>query len=345
MKKIKVGVLGATGIVGQWFIHLLRDHPWFELTALAASEKSANRPYEEAVGDRWKIPFEMPDYAKAMKVRDCTPDLDCRLVFSGLDSSVAGPVETAFAEAGYVVSSNSKNHRMDAAVPLLVPEVNYDHLEVVKRQKTPGFIVTNPNCSAIPLALVLKPLLDSFGVAEVFVTTMQALSGAGFKGFELDIEDNILPHIGGEEPKVESEPLKILARVQNGEFVHAQINISAHCNRVNVRDGHLEAVSVRLDRKPTLEEFKNALSTFNPLKGMDLPFAPDPPIVLREEDDRPQPKYDRDNGKGMAVTVGRVREDPIWDYKFMLLGHNTIRGASGAALLNAELMRVKGLLK
>jgi aspartate-semialdehyde dehydrogenase len=256
---------------------------------------------------------------------------------------VAGPIEADFAKNGYVVCSNAKNHRMEPDVPLLVPEVNPGHLEAVKGQRFgDGFIVTNPNCTTIGLVIPLKPLQDSFGLKKVFVTTMQALSGAGFRGFELDIQDNVIPYIGGEEPKVESEPLKILGDFRKGKFTDAGVKISSHCNRVNVVDGHLETVNVELEQKPDIDEFTEALRKFNPLKGLKLPSAPDPPIVIRKEDDRPQPKYDRNEGRGMAAVVGRIRKCPILDYRFIVLSHNTIRGAAGASILNAELLLKKG---
>jgi len=343
MKKVKVGVLGATGMVGQRFIQLLENHPWFEVTELAASGRSAGRSYPDAVGGRWKIGGKIPDFAKDMTVKECRPGLDCRIVFSALDSDVAGPIEQEFARKGYVVCSNAKNHRMEPDVPLLVPEVNPDHIGAVKGQRFgDGFIVTNPNCTTIGLVIPLKPLQDSFGLKKVFVTTMQALSGAGFRGFELDIQDNVIPYIDGEEPKVESEPLKILGGFRSGKFTDADMKISSHCNRVNVVDGHLETVNVELEQKPDIDEFTEALRKFNPLKGLKLPSAPDPPIVIRKEDDRPQPKYDRNEGHGMAAVVGRIRKCPILDYRFIVLSHNTIRGAAGASILNAELLLKKG---
>jgi len=285
---------------------------------------------------------------RKIKVKECKPNLDCKIVFSALDSSVAGPIEGEFAKNGYVVSSNSKNHRMEDDVPLLIPEVNSEHLSMLQVQKKrfgKGFIVTNPNCSAIGLVMALKPLQDAFGLKKVFVTTMQALSGAGYPGVSsLDILDNVVPYIGGEEEKMESESLKLLGAVKNGEFVYADIKVSAQCNRVNVEDGHLEALNVALGKKADLEDVKKAFKNFNPLRKLNLPSAPNPPIIIREEIDRPQPKFDRDSGNGMAVTVGRIRKCNILDYRFLVLSHNTIRGAAGAAILNAELMKVKGMV-
>ena len=349
MKKIKVGILGATGMVGQRFIQLLENHPWFEISALAASERSAGKTYQESMVGRWKLETPIPQDVAGMEVKECTPDLDCRVVFSALDSSVAGPVEEEFARAGYVVSSNSKNHRMDDDVPLLIPEINGDHLEIISAQKkrigSNGFIVTNPNCSTIGLVMGVAPLHKKYGVTKIVVTTMQALSGAGYPGVaSLDILDNVVPYIGGEEDKVETEPQKILGTVKNNRFVMADMLISASCNRVNVKDGHLEIVSVEMKAKPSREELIATLRTYNPLTGLDLPFAPAQPIVVREENDRPQPRFDRDEGKGMACVVGRIRKCSILDYKFLVLSHNTIRGAAGAAILNAEYMKVKGYL-
>ena len=330
------------------FVELLQNHPLFELTELAASEKSANKSYEEVMEGRWKVSSDIPKKAAKMVVRECRPNLDCRIVFSALDSSVAGPIEEEFAKNGYVVSSNSKNHRMDEDVPLLIPEVNPGHLSIIKHQQKrtgKGFIVTNPNCSAIGLVIALKPLQDAFGLKKVIVTTMQALSGAGYPGVpSLDILDNVVPYIGEEEEKMQTESLKLLGKIENNKFKFADIRLSAQCNRVHVKDGHLETVNVELGRKAEIEDVKKAFKNFNPLKGLNLPSAPNPPIIIREELNRPQPKYDRDAGNGMAVSVGRIRKCSILDYKFLVLSHNTIRGAAGAAILNAELMKAKGLI-
>ena len=339
MNKIKAGILGATGMVGQRFVELLQEHPWFEITELAASEKSANKSYEEVMEGRWKVSSDIPEKARKMLVKECKPNLDCRIVFSALDSSVAGHIEEEFAKNGYIVSSNSKNHRMDEDVPLLIPEVNPEHLSIIKQQQKrtgKGFIVTNPNCSAIGLVIALKPLQDAFGLKKVFVTTMQALSGAGYPGVaSLDILDNVVPYIGEEEEKMQTEPLKLLGKAEDNKFKFADIKITAQCNRVHVKDGHLETVNVELGRKAEPEDVKKAFQNFNPLKGLSLPSAPNPPIIVREELNRPQPKYDRDAGNGMAVSVGRIRKCSILDYKFLVLSHNTIRGAAGAAILNA----------
>lgn len=349
MAKIKVGILGATGMVGQRFVQLLANHPWFEVTEVAASERSAGVSYEEAVAGRWKVEGEIPERIARLKVKECIPDLNCKVVFSALDASVAGPIEEAFADEGYIVVSNARNHRMDPDVPLLVPEVNPDHVEVIPRQRErwrkKGFIITNPNCSTIGLVLGLAPLKEAFGIEKVMVTTLQALSGAGYPGVaSLDILDNVIPFISGEEEKVEREPLKILGEFRNGEFVPAEITISASCTRVNVRDGHLESVSVQFKRKPSREEIIEAWSRFNPLKDLGLPTAPRRPVIYRPEIDRPQPLRDRDAEGGMACTVGRLRECPVLHYKFFLRSHNTIRGAAGAAVLNAEYLLSRGLI-
>jgi aspartate-semialdehyde dehydrogenase len=294
----------------------------------------------------------MPPAVRDMVLESCEPGLDCDLVFSALPSDVAGLVEEQFAAAGYFVSSNAGAHRMDADVPLIIPEVNPDHVAVIAHQQrrrgwTRGFIVTNPNCSTVVLTMALKPLADRFGVRQVSVVTMQALSGAGYPGVpSLDILDNVIPYIGGEEAKVESEPLKLLGALEGNAFRPADFAISAQCNRVAVRDGHFEAVSVALRQSNvTVEQVVEALSVFRALpQELRLPSAPERPLVVRPEHNRPQPLYDRGEGRGMSVVVGRVRPCPIFGFKFMALGHNTIRGAAGAAVLNAELLKAKGYL-
>lgn len=348
MNKIRVGILGATGMVGQRLVQLLAHHPWFEISALAASERSVGMPYGEAC--HWVVSEEMPNFAKEMVVQESKPGLDCQLVFSTLPAEVAGPVEAEFAAAGYAVSSNASSHRLEPDVPLLVPEVNPDHLALIEVQRRKrgwkGFIVTNPNCTTAELVVALKPLWDRFGITALSVVTMQALSGAGYPGVpSLDILDNIIPYIAGEENKVEREPLKLLGRLEGETIKEANIIISAQCNRVATREGHLEAVSVKLGREATREEVVETLQSFRgPLQGLGLPSAPEHPIVVRKEIDRPQPRLDRDEGGGMSVVVGRIRECPILDYKFLVLGHNTIRGAAGAAILNAELLVSQGYL-
>ncbi|HKP86283.1 MAG TPA: aspartate-semialdehyde dehydrogenase [Blastocatellia bacterium] len=346
--KIPVGVLGATGAVGQKFVKLLEDHPWFELTELAASDRSAGRAYGEAT--IWRQYTPIPERLKDKPVKPCEPTLDCRVVFSGLDSSVAGEVEENFAQAGYVVLSNSKNHRMDEDVPLLVPEINHDHLGLLKTQRErrgwSGAIVTNPNCSTVGLVMPLAPLERAFGVKRVIVTTMQALSGAGYPGNSaIDMLGNVIPFIGGEEDKVETEPRKIMGALDGDRIRFAECKISAHTNRVFVEDGHMECVSVELDKKASVDEVARALARFSGLpQELKLPFAPERPIVVVGERDRPQPRFDRDRGDGMSAVVGRLRECPVFDIRFVVLSHNTIRGAAGAAILNAELMKVQGYL-
>jgi aspartate-semialdehyde dehydrogenase len=348
-KRWRAGVLGATGMVGQRIVQMLARHPWFELTAVAASERSAGKRYADAVC--WHLNEPMPEAARTLVVKDVAPPLDCDFVFSGLDSSVAGRVEAAFAAAGYPVVSNSKNHRMEPDVPLLIPEVNAGHLECIAAQKKnhgyrSGFIVTNPNCSTAGLVLALKPLADTFGIEQVHVVTMQAVSGAGYPGVpSMDILGNVIPFISGEEEKMETEPRKLLGRWDGKRFVDLDVRLSAHCNRVQVLDGHMESVSVKLKKKASVEEVREALRTFevsDELAG--LPTALRRPIVVAEEADRPQPRRDADAGAGMAAVVGRVRACPLLDFKFTVLSHNLVRGAAGAALLNAELLAARGLL-
>jgi aspartate-semialdehyde dehydrogenase len=348
VNKIRVGILGATGMVGQRFVQLLEDHPWFEVTELAASERSAGKSYKEVMDGRWKIISNIPEEASKMVVKECVPNLDCQMVFSALDADVAGLIERSFAENGYIVSSNSRNHRMESDVPLLIPEVNAEHLDIIPIQKKnrgwKGFIVTNPNCSTIHMVLALRPLME-FGLEKVIVTTMQALSGAGYPGVpSLDILDNVIPFIGGEEEKMQTETVKLLGSFDGKKIENANICVSAQCNRVNVNDGHTECVSVKLEKKVEVDKLTKAFEGFNPLKGINLPSAPENPIIVKKEPNRPQPKLDRDLDKAMASVVGRIRECPVLDYKFLVLGHNTVRGAAGAAILNAELMKAKGFL-
>lgn len=339
IQKIPVGILGATGSVGQKFIELLADHPWFEIAAVAASERSSGKPYREAAN--WFQSSVLPERVGNMVVSECVPTLPCRIVFSGLDASVAGEIEERFARAGYAVVSNSKNHRWDADVPLLIPEVNPDHLELVRRQAYgDGMIVTNPNCSAVGLVMALKPLADAFGLEDVSVVTMQAISGAGYPGVSaLDIVDNVIPFIGGEEEKLEREPLRILGTVRDGQVDLASFRMSAQCNRVAVIDGHTECVAVRLKKKATFEEIVAVWRSFRSVpQELSLPMAPTAPIVYHDAEKFPQPKLHRNLDKGMAVSIGRLRPDSIFDWKFVVLSHNTIRGAAGGAILNAELM-------
>jgi len=348
-KKLRAGVLGATGVVGQRLVSLLADHPWFALTEVAASERSSGKTYAEAV--RWHLDAPIPAAARDLIVKGLDPSLDCDFVFSTLDSSVAGEAEEDFARAGYPVVSNSRNHRMDPDVPLLIPEVNASHLDAIPLQQKnrgydSGFIVTNPNCSTAGLVLVLKPLADAFGLEKIFVVTLQAVSGAGYPGVaSMDIQGNVVPFIGGEEEKMECEPQKLLGKWDGARFLDAGLGISAHCNRVPVLDGHLECVSVSLKKIASLGEVREALRHFEVSSELAaLPSALRHPVLVVDEDDRPQPRRDVNAGKGMAAVVGRVRECPLLDVKLTLLSHNLVRGAAGAALLNAELLAARGLL-
>lgn len=345
MKKIPVAILGATGMVGQKFVELLIDHPWFEIVALAASERSLGKKYCEAVS--WRMSTPLPPAIATMPVRECHPSIGGRIAFSGLDSDVAGDIEEAFARHGCVVISNSKNHRMDVDVPLLIPEVNADHLELVKAQKFgKGMIVTNPNCSVIGLATALKPLVDKWGVDKAHVVTMQAISGAGYPGVaSFDILDNVIPYISGEEEKVQQEPLKILGGLVSNTVQPYPMTISAQCNRVAVMDGHTECVSVKLSKTARADEIVAAWNSFRAEpQQLDLPMAPSQPIIYLNDDRHPQPKLHRLLDKGMVVSIGRLQPCPLLDWKFVILSHNTIRGAAGCAILNAELMFKKGMI-
>ena len=346
----KVAILGATGTVGQRFIQLLQGHPWFKIEVLAASERSAGKKYKDAC--TWRMESNLPRKIAEMDVVNADVESvekagNVDLVFSALPGDLAGPVETEFA-AMYPVFSKANAHRMEKDVPLLIPEVNPEHAALIPIQKKArgwkGFISTDPNCSTIQLVLSLKPLMV-FGVRQVIVSTMQALSGAGYPGVpSLDIIDNVIPFISKEEEKMEVEALKLLGSFDGKEVRNASFQLSASCNRVNVKDGHLESVFVKLDKNPPLDEVEEAFARF---KGepqrLKLPSAPENPIVVRKEPNRPQPRFDRDEGKGMSVVVGRIRKDPIMTVKYMCLGHNTIRGAAGAGILSAELMIAKGL--
>lgn len=346
--KISVGILGATGAVGQRFVELLEHHPWFELTALYASERSAGKPYREAVN--WQVPVSRPEYVDDLIVREMVPDGVVDLVFSALPRSTAQSVEAAFAGEGVRVISNASAYRMAPDVPLVIPEVNAEHTALIEVQRKArgwqGFIVTNPNCAVIGLVVPLKPLHVAFGLRQVQVVTMQARSGAGYPGPPPEvIEDNVLPFIGGEEEKVESEPQKLLGVWDGYGIREAEFVVSAQCNRVNVLDGHLEAVSLGFERQPDVEEVLRLLEEFHGVpQEVDLPSAPERPILVLDEEDRPQPKLDRDAGRGMTVTVGRIRPDNVLDIKLVVLSHNTLRGAAGAAILNAELLKHQGYL-
>src|SRR2546422_9657464 len=347
MAKIRVGILGATGAVGQRFLQLLDRHPQFTVTALAASDRSQGRPYAEAC--TWRLPGDGPPTAAALVVQAPEPPLDCDVVFSSLPSDVAGPVETRFARAGYRVVTNSSPHRMNDAVPLLIPEVNPDHLALLDACKGTGggFIVANPNCATVMIALALAPLPARFGVVAVAPTTLQALSRAGYPGVaSLDITHNLVPFIAQEEEKIERETRKILGSLAAGRVTPATFAVSAQCHRVNVVDGHVAAVRGKLDRAAEPGELREAWASFSGLpQALRLPTAPERPIIVRDEPDRPQPRLDRDAGRGMSVTVGRIARDSVLGHRFVALSHNTIRGAAGAAILNAELLLAKGYLE
>jgi aspartate-semialdehyde dehydrogenase len=342
MQKLRVGILGATGMVGQRFIQLLENHPQFEVTALAASDRSQGKRYDEAC--KWRLAGEMPLAVRSLTVQPPAPPLDCDLVFSSLPGDIAREAEESFAQAGYPVISNSSAFRMDEDVPLLIPEVNHEHLKLLDAQRarysSGGYIVTNPNCSTIMVALALAPLHARFGVSAVIVTTMQALSGAGYPGVaSLDILDNVLPYIDGEEEKIENETRKILGREQGNRIDGVKMKVSAQCNRVNVADGHMANMRIKLEKPAALQDVRDALATFSSLpQELHLYSAPERPILVTDKSDRPQPRLDRDAGNGMSVTIGRLRADTVLDYCFVALSHNTIRGAAGAAILNAELL-------
>jgi aspartate-semialdehyde dehydrogenase len=344
--KIPVAVLGATGTVGQKFVRLLADHPWFEVTAVAASSASAGRPYGDAA--RWRESAALPASIARMEIQECTPPLPGRIVFSALDAEVAGPIEQAFARAGAYVVTNTRTHRMEVDVPLLIPEANADHLALIDGQrKTRGWsgaILANPNCSTAALALALAPLHRAFGIERLFVSTMQAVSGAGYPGVaSLDILGNVIPYVNGEEEKIERESRKVLGQLSGEAVQPAQFAVSAHTNRVAVVDGHMMTVSVGFSRRVGPDEAVTALREFrSPRCVAELPSSPNPPIEVDHRADRPQPRLDLDRGGGMAVTVGRVRPCPILDLRFVVLGHNTVRGAAGQGVQIAELLVAGG---
>ena len=344
-KRYSVGILGATGTVGQRFTQLLQRHPQFEITALAASDRSAGKPYSEACA--WKLTGEIPENVRDIVVQAIEPPLDCDIVFSSLPSNVARETEEAFARAGYPVISNSSSFRMDEDVPLLIPEINADHLGLVEVQRKKrgygkGFIVTNPNCAVASIAPPLAALDRKFGVESAVVTTLQAISGAGYPGVSsMDITDNVLPYIAGEEPKVEIEAQKILGAFSDGGIQKADFAVSAQCFRVDVIDGHTASVRVDLKQTTTMEDVIAAMREF---PSLDLHSSPKPFIEVLEEPSRPQPRLDRDRGDGMTITVGRVFPDNVFDYRFVSLSHNTVRGAAGSAILNAELLIQRGII-
>jgi aspartate-semialdehyde dehydrogenase len=351
----KIGILGATGMVGQRFIQLLENHPWFQVTWLAASDRSSGKSYEEAV--RWKLDTPIPASVAKLPVSPATPEQNPdgvpEIIFAALDTDIARDLEPKFAAAGCAVISNSSAFRMQADVPLVIPEVNADHLALIPQQnwnsskgsQKRGYIVTNPNCSAIGLVMALKPLAERFGLRSVFVSTMQAISGAGYPGVaSLDILGNVVPFIKNEEEKLEAETRRLLGKLENSQVTLLDAKVSAHCNRVAVEDGHTESVSIELVSKPNREEILAAWSEFHPLRGQELPTAPEQPVEYNAAEDRPQPRLDRMRGRGMSATVGRLRPCSLLDWKFTVLSHNTIRGAAGAALLNAELLASQGKL-
>ena len=349
--KIRVGVLGATGAVGQRFVQMLEGHPWFELSVLCASQRNTGKRYADACN--WLLRGDMPPHLRDCVLQEIAPGIDCQLVFSALPSGPARTIEAELAAAGYIVCSNASAYRYEPDVPLLIPEVNPEHVGLIDLQRRqrgwPGFITTNPNCSTTHLVSALHPLHEAFGVRKVFVVTMQAVSGAGYTGVpSMDVIDNVIPFINAEEEKMESrEPQKLLGTFDGKAVQMADFVVSAHCNRVPVRNGHLAAVSVEFARRPSLEDVRRAWAEYKPLpQRMGLPSAPDEAILYREEADRPQPRMDRLAGSvpGMTTVVGRLRADPLLHVKFLALGHNTIRGAAGGSLLNAELLVSQGYL-
>ncbi len=354
--KYPIGILGATGMVGQRFIQLLERHPWFEVAWLAASDRSSGRKYGDAA--RWRLDTPLPERIARMTVSPAEPLGAPRIIFAALDADIARDMEPKFAAAGCAVVSNSSAFRMHANVPLVIPEVNPEHLHLIEeqpwRKESGGYMVTNPNCSAIGLVMALKPLEERFGLEQIFVATMQAVSGAGYPGVpSMDILGNVVPYIKSEEEKMEAETLKLLGRLQSnssGQTVAPlAAKMTAHCNRVAVEDGHTESVSIKLGNKlgrpVTREDMLAAWAEFQPLAGLNLPMAPEQPVEWAPQDDRPQPRLDRNRGRGMGVTVGRLRPCGLLDWKFTVLSHNTIRGAAGAAILNAELLASLGKLE
>ncbi|MGC9157941.1 MAG: aspartate-semialdehyde dehydrogenase [Terracidiphilus sp.] len=350
--KYAIGILGATGMVGQRFIQLLENHPWFEIAWLAASDRSSGKTYGEAT--RWRLDTPIPERIARMMVSPAEPDTAPRIIFAALDAAIARELEPRFAAAGCAVISNSSAYRMTPSVPLVIPEINASHLHLIEeqpwRRQSGGYMVTNPNCSTIGLVMALKPIEERFGLEQIIVTTMQAISGAGYPGVpSMDILGNVVPYIGNEEEKMEAETLKLLGKLETLPSGRAVVplaaRISASCNRVAVEDGHTESVSIRLNRPATREEILSAWEEFRPLTAQELPTAPDQPIEWAPQPDRPQPRLDRNRGRGMGITVGRLRPCGVLDWKFTVLSHNTIRGAAGAAILNAELLASLGKLE
>jgi aspartate-semialdehyde dehydrogenase len=348
MNKTQIGILGATGVVGQRFIQMLEHHPWFEVAWLAASDRSEGKLYSEAA--RWRLKTPIPGAVAKMKVSPATPDGAPKIIFAALDSAIAAELEPRFAEAGCAVVSNSSALRMQEDVPLVIPEVNGGHIKLIDiqnwRKKSGGYVVTNPNCSAIGLVLALAPLHQKFGLETVMAVTMQAVSGAGYPGVaSLDILGNVIPFIKNEEEKMEEETKKLLGNVNGSRVIPGAFAMSAQCNRVAVEDGHTESISIKLKKKAKAEEIIEAWTSYrSEPQQLKLPSAPERPVVYLEASDRPQPRFDVDIGAGMTTAVGRLRPCSVLDWKFTVLSHNTIRGAAGAALLNAELLKAKGYL-
>ncbi|MGD0787141.1 MAG: aspartate-semialdehyde dehydrogenase [Terracidiphilus sp.] len=346
--KYPIGILGATGMVGQRYIQLLGNHPWFEIVWLAASDRSSGKPYGEAA--KWRLDTPLPDRIAGMTVAPADPEGAPKIVFASVDAAIARELEPKFAAAGCAVISNSSAFRMAPNVPLVIPEVNAYHLHLIdaqpSRAESGGYIVTNPNCSTIGLVMALKPIEERFGIEQIFVSTMQAVSGAGYPGVaSMDILGNVVPYIGSEEEKMEAETLKLLGKLKGQEVAPLAARITAHCNRVAVEDGHTECVSIKLGKPASREEILAAWADFRPLAGKQLPTAPDQPIQWAPQNDRPQPRLDRNRDHGMAVTVGRLRPCGLLDWKFVVLSHNTVRGAAGATILNAELLASLGKLE
>jgi aspartate-semialdehyde dehydrogenase len=346
MQKIEVGILGATGMVGQHFIRFLQGNPWFDLKWLGASDRSSGKKYKDAM--TWHLGV-VPDSVADLTVDECKPGHAPRLLFSSMDASVALEIEREFAQAGHVVVSNSRNHRMERDVPLLVPEINPDHLKLIPAQQRArgwkGQIVTNPNCSTIVLTMGLAPL-KQFGITKIVTTTLQAISGAGYPGVaSMDIVGNVVPFIGGEEEKMQQETQKIMGEFRGDHIEPLAAKVSAHCNRVAVVDGHTVTVSVEFSSKPSEADLRHAIDSFTGLpQQRGLPSAPPRPVIYMQEANRPQPRQDAERERGMAAFVGRLRPCPVLDYKFVAMAHNTVRGAAGAAVLNAELMHSEGML-
>ncbi len=348
INKIPVAVLGATGMVGQRFVQLLARHPWFKITALASSERSTGKTYQDAC--HWLLDGNIPAEIGKLVVQPVQPSMAAKIVFSALPASVARNVEPAFAETGYVVCSNASAFRYEEDVPVIIPEINHGHTALLSAQRKKrgwkGTLVTSPNCTTTGIALPLKPLHEAFGINKVFVVTMQAVSGAGYPGISfLDIEDNVIPYIGGEEQKIESETQLLLGKMEGNQRSSANRTISAHANRVSVKEGHTICLSIEFAHKPSRDEIISVLENFKGIEGTpDLPSIPKQILIVRHEEDRPQPRKDRDVNDGMSVTIGRIRTCPILDYRLVTVSHNTLRGAASGSILNAEMLVAKNMI-